>query len=92
MRTAVARHVEELRQLDLVAIKQLPSFTELIPPTTVNTLYQYHDVAGDLHFVVVQASKDRWFGLFTAMEVAGFVIDENGIRRPITEAERWNYI
>ena len=93
MRNAVASRVERLRQLDLAAIKQLPQqLTEAVPSLRKLSVTQYHDVTNEGgHRVVVQAVRERWLGLFTAIEVDGFVVDSGGIKRALREPEKWPY-
>lgn len=93
MREVVADRLKKLQQLDLTAVKSLPAQTKEILSSLGNvTLAQYHDVTtrGE-HRVVVQAVRPRWFGLFTAIEVDGFVVVPDGTRRPLAEQERWPF-
>ena len=53
----------------------------------------YHEtLENGAHKFVVQALKPRWFGLTTAIEVDGFVIEPNGERRTLVEEEMWTYL
>jgi hypothetical protein len=93
MRGLVADRVKALQQLDFDAIKALPAQKKETAPSlgTVEVI-QYHEVGktGE-HLVVVQALRQRWLGLSTAIEVDGFVMAPDGTRRPLAEQERWPF-
>jgi hypothetical protein len=93
MRGLVADRVKTLRQLDFDAIKALPpQKKETALSLGKVEVIQYHDVVktGE-HLVVVQALRPRWLGLFTAIEVDGFVMAPDGTSRPLAEQERWPF-
>jgi len=90
----VAAHLKSLQDLDVAAILCLPAKATVSPSGLGDvTLTQYHDVteAGE-HMVVVQALRDRWHGLSTAIVVDGFVIASNGMRRRLAEHEKWPFM
>lgn len=90
---AVRSRVVALQQLDVATIEGLPAQRrEDIPALGKVAVIEYHDVTdeGD-HRVVVQAARQRWFGMFTATAVDGFVLRKEGGRRPLTEPEKWPY-
>jgi hypothetical protein len=93
MSEVVADRVKALQQLDFDAIRALPAQKKETAPSLGKVeVIQYHDVvnAGD-HLVVVQALRPRWLGLFTAIEVGGFVMAPDGTRRPLAEQEKWPF-
>lgn len=90
---AVRGRVAALRQLDVAAIEGLPAQRrEDLPALGKVAVVEYHDVndEGD-HRIIVQAARRRWFGIFTATAVDGFVLRKDGERRPLSEAEKWPY-
>lgn len=94
MRELVADRIEALQRLDLASIKSLPARTrEVLSTRSKIAVIRHHDVTetGD-HRVVVQAVRQRWLGLFTAIEVDGFVAAPDGTRRPLAEKEKWPFI
>ena len=93
LRGVVADRVKALQQLDFGAIKALPGQSkESVPSLGKIAIIRYHEVAktGE-HLVVVQALRQRWFGLSTAIEVDGFVVGPDGARRPMAEQEKWPF-
>lgn len=67
-----------------------PMLSETISAQQNVQVTQYHDVlAAGEHLVVVQASRERWFGLFTSIAVDGFALVPDGSRRELTEQEKW---
>src|SRR6185312_5419504 len=67
LRGVVADRVKALQQLDFGAIKALPGQSkESVPSLGKIAIIRYHEVAktGE-HLVVVQALRQRWFGLST---------------------------
>ncbi len=93
MRGVVADRVKALQQLDFDTIKRLPAQKKETAPSLGKVeITQYHDVvnAGE-HLVVVQALRPRWLGLFTAIEVDGFVMAPDGTKRPLAEREKWPF-
>lgn len=93
MREMVAERLRSLQQLDLGAIKALPAQTKETAPSLGKVeIVQYHDTgkAGE-HMVIVQALRQRWLGLSTAIEVDGFVVAPDGTRRPLSEQEKWAF-
>ncbi|HKW80317.1 MAG TPA: hypothetical protein VJQ49_04850 [Casimicrobiaceae bacterium] len=93
MRELVADRMKELRQLDFDAVKTLPAHMKMAaPPLGKVKISQHHNVTktGD-HMVVVQAARERWLGIFTAIEVDGFVITSDGTRRALAEREKWDF-
>ncbi|MEO6080913.1 MAG: hypothetical protein ABIQ86_14260 [Steroidobacteraceae bacterium] len=94
LRETVRSRVETLQRLDLDAVENLPPQQREDDPSLGKiAVIQYHDVTdvGD-HRVVVQGARQRWFGIFTAIEVDGFVLEKGGIKRPLTEPEKWPYM
>jgi hypothetical protein len=90
---AVRSRAAALQQLDVTAIEGLPTQRrEELPALGKVAVIEYHDVTdeGD-HRVVVQAARQRWFGMFTATAVDGFVLRKDGGRRSLTEPEKWPY-
>ena len=93
MRAVVAHRLKELQQLDPDAIKALPAqIKETEPSLGKVEIIQHHEVVktGE-HYVVIQALRQRWLGLFRAIEVDGFVMTLAGTRRPLTEQEKWPF-
>ena len=93
MRQVVADRIKVLQQLDVHAIKALPAQREETSLSLGKVrVIQYHDVdkTGE-HMVVVQALRPRWLGLFTAIEVDGFVMTADGAKRPLAEQEKWPF-
>jgi len=93
LRETVRSRVEALQRLDSDAVGGLPAQQrEDIPSLGKVAVVQYHDVTdGGDHRVVVQAARPRWFGIFTAIEVDGFVLEKDGTKRPLSEPEKWPY-
>jgi hypothetical protein len=91
MRAVVVERVNVLQLLSFEAIKALPAQRKERLGTIQIT--QYHDVLGTgEHVVVVQALQQRWLGIFTAIELDGFVTATDGSKRPPTEQERWPFM
>ena len=68
LREVVRNRVEALRRLNWNSIECLPAqCREDIPSLGKVAVLQYHEItdAGD-HRVVVQAARQRWFGIFRA--------------------------
>jgi hypothetical protein len=93
MRGVVADRVKALQQLDLSALKALPAqMKEAVPSLGKVQIIQYHEVTNTgEHMLVVQALRQRWLGLFTAIEVDGFVIVPDGTKRALLEQEKWAF-
>lgn len=90
---AVRGRVAALRQLDTAAIELLPAQRrEDLPALGKMAVVEYHDINDDgEHRIIVQAARSRWFGIFHAIAVGGFVLRKDGERRPISEPEKWPY-
>lgn len=72
-------------------VAALPAVTAC-PAASGETLTLYHDnLAEGRHMVVVQAMRNRWFGLFTSTVVDGFVLERDGTRRALHEREKWDF-
>lgn len=91
LRVLVADRVALLRALEVPSVQCLPRVVSADLEKT--KLHQYHDVlnSGE-HMVVVQALEDRWFGIYTAIEVDGFVVTTDGMKRPLREEETRDFI
>jgi|ERR1051325_1086270 hypothetical protein len=94
MRPIVRARITKLQALDDASLRTLPSLVEEIEESNpVITIFQYHDQSPNgEHTFVIQASRKRWLGMFTATEVDGFVITTDGSRRGLTESEKWPFI
>lgn len=93
LRALVADRVARLRALQVSTVQSLPNVVSEDIAAGKTKLHQYHDVlnSGE-HMVVVQAMEDRWFGIFTAIEVDGFVVTTDGMKRSLREEEKWDFI
>jgi hypothetical protein len=94
MRAMVIERVARLQKLDIETLCSLPEHSqEIVSPEEKVTVSQYHEVseAGE-HKLVVQALRPKWFGMFTAIQVEGFVVSKDGTKRPLTEKEKWPYL
>ena len=89
----VRSRVAALQRLDMAALEGLPAQRrEELPALGKVAVVEYHNVndEGD-HRIIVQAARQRWFGMFTATAVDGFVLRKDGERRPLTDPEKWPY-
>jgi len=92
MRDVVAGQVAALAQLDLASIEQLPPVTEVVSSLNNATVTQYHALMSEgRHMVVVQAFRRRGLGMFSEIEVDGFVLESDGTKRPLAEPEKWDF-
>lgn len=93
LRALVADRVARLRALEVSAVQSLPHVVSEDVAPGKTKIHQYHDAlnTGE-HMVVVQAMEDRWFGLFTAIEVDGFVVTTDGLKRSLRDEETRDFI
>lgn len=93
MRSIVSRRVSELRTMDVESIRRLPPHSTEQPSEDERVICNlFHEVApGGEHVVVVQAVRDKWFGVSTAIVVDGFAIAGDGTTRDLTEQDSWKY-
>jgi hypothetical protein len=95
MLSVVAARIEPLRQLGPADIDALPRTAKEVvaSPRGRIAVHTYHDVLpGNGHLIVVQALRDHWFGITTAIQIDGFVLDSQGVRRPLSEEETWPFL
>ena len=93
LRDLVTSRADELRRLPDAAVATLPvAAPETLPDgKTVVTVY-CHSLPDGGYRVVVQGGRPLLFGMYTAIEVDGFVLLPNGTRRALTEEETWDFI
>jgi hypothetical protein len=94
MGAMVIERVDRLQKLDMETLYSLPEHSqETVSSGAKVTVSQYHEIseAGE-HKLVVQALRPKWFGMFTAIKVEGFVVAKDGAKRPLTEQEKWAYL
>jgi hypothetical protein len=88
----VDERVRALTNLDQHSIEALPDCTtEELQSDAKTKIYQYHDVlsSGD-HLIAVQGVR---FGFSTKIsQVDGFVLLQDGSRRPLEEREKWQFL
>lgn len=94
MAKAVRERLTSLRGMSIAEIEALPEsetaqlelLGESVPITTYRTLTPTRQT-----LVVVQAIHDRWFGITTEIEAAGFVLSASGERVDSPEELLWDY-
>ena len=94
LRVLAVGKARELLSRDLPELMSLPEWTVEHVETEIGKavvgIHHTKGIAGEQF--VVQASSSRAFGIFTAIEVDGFVIEATGVRRLLLEQETWDYI
>ena len=95
MAKAVHERLASLREMSDAEIVAMPESKteqlELLGEPVSITTYRALGRTGQT-LVVVQAGHDRWFGITTEIEAAGFVISERGERIQAPEELLWDYV
>ena len=90
----VKRRVEELQRRSFADLEALPEFdTQTVQvANAIVTMTVYRTRRPDGHLlVVVQACRERLFGIYHNVFAEGFVASANGTRSEATEELLWDY-
>ena len=94
MTAKVQARASELRQRSFVELAALPEVEsgdlDLMGHRVLFTVYRSEHAAEEL-LVVVQAARQRYFGMFTEIRVEGFLANPSGDRVEAPEKLLWNY-
>ncbi len=94
MAKAVHERLASLRPMSRAEIEALPESQttelELLGEPVTITTYRALAPTGQT-LVVVQAGHDRWLGITTEVEAAGFVVSEGGEQIEAPEELLWHY-
>lgn len=94
MAKAVRDRLTSLRGMSIAEIEALPESEtaqlQLLGEPVPITTYRARTPTGQT-LVVVQACHDRWFGITTEIEAAGFVVSASGEQVDAAEELLWDY-
>jgi len=94
MTAKVQSRASELRQRSFAELAALPEVEsgnlDLMGHRVLFTVYRSARAAEEL-LVVVQAARQRYFGLFTEIRVEGFLANPSGDRVDAPEKLLWDY-
>lgn len=94
MQKIVREKIVQLMSLGDEDLAALPKYTEEVTQIDQRQVAVgvHHEVLPDgSHKIVVQVIQNRYFGISTHIDVAGFIVARDGVRREVAESELWDY-
>jgi len=87
LESAVVQRLDDLRRRPLTDLLALPALIEeaLEVDGRIGKLFIYHEIVEGKHRVVLQATRERWGGLFARVVARGFEIEGENLRTLTTE-------